>query len=231
MVYHLTGGSRDYDPSLQAEPSTTWQEMDGDFAQVFVNDPTPDGGGRISRVTYHVGRPIIVDQNIPTKLRRGGPNIKRAKLLDVNRYSGSLDLVNQTFKDIVEEFEPGVHQFFPMDYFDAKGEEKIGEGYLMIICQRLDTLHDTLCIPPRNDRGFVDRRNPAYADRDESLDRVVFSKEKIKGHHMWHDKFHGRSNLFSNALAERLIAANLSGLKAKNMARHRPYSRFIQRWS
>ena len=158
----------------------------------------------------HVGRPVIPDK-VPTKLKRSGPGIKRAKLLDVNRQSGGIDLVNQTFKDIVEEFEPGVHQFFPMEYFDAKGKEKIGEGYWMIICQRLDTLHDTLCIPPRNEKGFIDRRNPEYADRDKSLDRVVFSKDKVKGHHMWHDKFTS-GNLFSNALAERLIAADLSGL-------------------
>ncbi|PID36785.1 MAG: hypothetical protein CR993_03295 [Rhodobacterales bacterium] len=150
---------------------------------------------------------------MPTKLLRKGPGIKRAKLLDVNRWRGFL--VCQTFKDIVEEFEPGVHQFFPMEYYDSKGEKKIGEGYWMIICQRLDTLHDTLCIPPRNERGFIDDFNEEYADRDKSLDRVVFSKEKAAGYHMWHDKFYPGANLFSNELAERLIGAGLTGLYAK----------------
>jgi len=110
MVYSMSGGSTAYDPTLQAEPSNTFQEMDGDILKVVPANVTPDGGVQISKATLHVGRPVKVDDNIPTKLHRTGPNIKRAKLLDVNRKSGGIDLVNQTFKDIVEEFEPGIHR-------------------------------------------------------------------------------------------------------------------------
>lgn len=154
----------------------------------------------------------MVNDAIPTKLRRAGPGIKRAKLLDLNQYTGSLDLVNQTFKDIIEEFEPDMHQFFPIEYFDSKGKDKIGDGFLLVICQRLDTLHDTMCIPPRNDRGFIDKSNEDYKDRDKDLDRIVFAKNKVSGHHMWHDKFLSRPNLFSDVLGDRLIAAGLTGL-------------------
>ena len=45
MVYHMSGGNTDYDPSLGGLPSTTFQEMDGDFSKVFIVDPTRDGGG------------------------------------------------------------------------------------------------------------------------------------------------------------------------------------------
>ena len=169
------------------------------------------GGGRIARATRHVGRPVIVDENIPTKLKRGGPNIKRAKLLDANRQTGSFDLVCQGIKDIIEEYEPDIHQFFPMEYYDAKGKEKIGEGYWMIICKRLDSLHDSLCVPPRNERGFIDEFNEIYKDRDKSLDRAVFSKEKIAGHHLWHDKFRLGVNC-SDELGKRLVEADFSGL-------------------
>jgi len=213
MVYHMSGGNTDYDPSLGGLPSMTFQEMDGDFSKVFIVDPTRDGGGWFSGGSRHIGRPVIVDGNIPTKLKRGGPNVKRAKLLDVNRKTGGLDLVCQKFKDIVEEFEPDIHQFFPMEYYDAKGKEKIGEGFWMIICQRLDTLHDTLCFPPRNEKGFMDEFNEVYKNRDKALDRMVFSKEKVVGHHMWHDKFvAGPANLFSDELGSRLIEADFSGL-------------------
>ena len=213
MVYHLAGGNTDYDPTLMELPSTSFEAMDGNIDKFELEDSTQDDGGLIMRRSLSAGRPVRVDENIPTKLLRHGPGIKRAKLLDVNQWLGFL--VCQTFKDIVEEFEPGVHQFFPMEYFDAKGEKKIGEGYWLVICQRLDTLHDTLCIPPRNARGFMDWHNEALKDRDKSLDRVVFSKEKIRSHHMWKDKFHSPANLFSNELAERLIEAGLTGLYAR----------------
>lgn len=211
MVYHLSGGNTDYDPTLGELPSTYFSAMDGDISKVEIADVSPDGGGLIMARTYAVGRPLQISDAIPTKLLRGGPGLERAKLLDINFWQSGIGLVNESFKDIIEEFEPDIHQFFPMEFFDASGKNKIGEGYWMIICQRLDTLHENLCFPPRNAKGFIDRRNPAYADREKSLDRIVFSKDKVAGHHVWHDKFL-RGNFFSNPLAQRLVAAQLTGL-------------------
>lgn len=93
----------------------------------------------------------------------------------------------------------------------------IGSGYYMIICKRLITLHDTLCIPALDEKGryslFDDNNeDPAYKNRDRSKDQIVFSTEKIGSHHMWHDRAVTSACLFSDALAERLIAENLSGL-------------------
>jgi|GEM_PF-6733824 len=54
MVYHMSGGNTDYDPSLGGLPSTNFQEMDGDFSKVFITDPTRDGGGLVFwRITPH----------------------------------------------------------------------------------------------------------------------------------------------------------------------------------
>ncbi|UWQ36907.1 MULTISPECIES: imm11 family protein [Leisingera] len=217
MVYSMAGGSTACDPTLDGEPGNYFEGMDGDLGAAEVADTTPDGGTRIGKASWHVGRSVIAGKNFPTKLKRSGPGIKRAKLLDVNRQTGGLDLVNQAFKDIVEEFEPGMHQFFPMEYYDSKGKVKIGDGYWMVICQRLDTLHDTLCVPPRNERGFIDEFNEEYKGRDKSLDRIVFDKGKVPGHHMWHDKFLPMSFLFSNTLAERLIEAGLTGLSYRRL--------------
>ena len=124
-----------------------------------------------------MGRAVKPD-NVPTKLRRTGPPVSRAKLLDVNAQTGSLDLVCQTFKDIVEEFEPDVHQFFPMTYYNSKGTEVIGEGYFMVICQRISTLHETLCVPPLDELGRYltpsIRQSPEYQASDKTLDKKVF---------------------------------------------------------
>ncbi|UOA28617.1 DUF1629 domain-containing protein [Pseudosulfitobacter sp. DSM 107133] len=211
MVYHLAGGNTDYDPTLKGLPSNAFVGMDSSFTDVAVADTTADGGTRIMKSSWHVGRPVS-PETVPTKVRRTGPPVSRAKLLDVNSQTGALDLVSQTFRDIVEEFEPAIHQFFPVTSYDSRGKEVIGEGYFMIICQRLSTLHDTLCVPPLDESGMYNRFSETHKDRDKSLDRVVFSKEKIGDHHMWHDKFLARHFLFSNALTERLFAANLTGL-------------------
>ena len=215
MAYGMGGGNRNYDPSLKGLPSNSFVGIDGELSDVEVADLTPDDGGRILKSFWHVGR-AVKPETVPTKLRRTGPPVSRAKLLDVNAQTGSLDLVCQTFKDIVEEFEPDVHQFFPMTYYNSKGTEVIGEGYYMIICQRISTMHDTLCVPPLDERGYYlprsIRDSPEYQASDKTLDKKVFSSEKIGSHHMWRDWKSSRTCMFSNALGERLIAANLSGL-------------------
>jgi hypothetical protein len=53
---------------------------------------------------------------------------------------------------------------------------KIGEGCLSIICKRLDTLHDTACLPGRNQRGFTKR-----ASAGETMEIVRYAG-KIAGH-------------------------------------------------
>jgi hypothetical protein len=215
MAYGMGGGNRNYDPSLKGLPSNSFVGIDGELSDVEVADLTPDEGGPIMRSSWHVGRAVKPD-NVPTKLRRTGPPVSRAKLLDVNAQTGSLDLVCQTFKDIVEEFEPDVHQFFPMTYYNSKGTEVIGEGYFMVICQRMSTLHETLCVPPLDERGRYltpsIRQSPEYQASDKMLDKKVFSPKKIGSHHMWRDLKSPGECMFSNALGERLIAANLSGL-------------------
>ena len=215
MAYGMGGGNRNYDPSLKGLPSNSFVGIDGELSDVEVADLTPDEGGPIMRSSWHVGRAVKPD-NVQTKLRRTGPPVSRAKLLDVNAQTGSLDLVCQTFKDIVEEFEPDVHQFFPMTYYNSKGTEVIGEGYFMVICQRISTLHETLCVPPLDERGRYKstsvEESPDYQKRDKSLDRKMYSTSKIGGRHMWRDIKNAGPFMFSNALGERLIAANLSGL-------------------
>ncbi len=183
MAYGMGGGNRNYDPSLKGLPSNSFVGIDGELSDVEVADLTPDEGGPIMRSSWHVGRAVKPD-NVPTKLRRTGPPVSRAKLLDVNAQTGSLDLVCQTFKDIVEEFEPDVHQFFPMTYYNSKGTEVIGEGYFMVICQRISTLHETLCVPPLDERGRYQirlqlRQSPEYqaTGQERWIERVYSTRE------------------------------------------------------
>ncbi|WP_057464079.1 DUF1629 domain-containing protein [Pseudovibrio sp. POLY-S9] len=202
MPFHITGGKQ---PETD-DSTTSFDELDGDRKQICLVDPAPDGGALIMPSSMEVGRPILPD-HVPTKLERVNCSIKTRPLLDFNRWRG-ITLVPQAFKDILEELEPNTHQFFPMDYFE--GADKIGEGYLFIFCKRLDTLHDTACWPERDARGFIPR-----PPRSKEA-KVVFSKEKIAGHHAWVDKF-ARGRRISDEFAERLQALNLTGLNYNPM--------------
>ncbi|MCW3780078.1 imm11 family protein [Defluviimonas salinarum] len=196
MVYHISGGKyvTDY---LGSQPG--YKALDGDIDKVEIVDPTPDGGGLITRRGLKSGRPMKPD-HMPTKLQRIGRGLDIFPLLDVDSYTSCL-LVNQTFKDILEELEPGVHQFFPMEIFIK--DEKVGDRYWLNICNRLDTYHPTLTYP-RNERGFFE---PVKGEPFS----VVFSVDAIGNHHAWHDKF-GQGTYISDTFAERLQAAVLSGL-------------------
>lgn len=201
MAYYVMSGMRSEDQEAECEYSVYFKWMDGDFDRVDVCDRTPDGGAPITRT--HSGRRMAPD-NMPTKIKRINPNRKSVPLLDVERWTGCF-LVNHTFKDILEEMEPDVHQLFPMEIFEK--DEKIADYYWLNVCNRLDTYHPELTYP-RNARGF-------YKPKKGEPASVVFSTDAIGDHHCWIDKFAGSSTgvFMSDQLVERLRAAGLTGLK------------------
>jgi len=195
MVYNIAGGHYPGNP----DPEPYFENLDGDFMNLELVDRTPDGGRVL--IPKKSGRKIT-SHNVPTKVKRGGPGLKRLPLLDVNNVYSCL-MVNQTFKDILEELEPDVHQYFPMAVM-VKGE-KIADHFWLNICNRLDTVHKTSCIPPLNEYG---RWRPKTQSPENKL---VFDEKAIGGHHAWHDKFQG-GTFISEMFAERLQEAGVTGV-------------------
>jgi hypothetical protein len=191
-----------YPEILMSHP---WRNLDGDTWQLELIDESPDNGGRITPGSPQQGRPLK-DKNVPTRLERTGPTLQEYPLLDVISYSGSNLLACRAFRDLVEEMEPGVHQFFPMDLL-VNGA-KVATYYWFVCCTRIATLSAEHCYPPLNERGFF----KASRFGQQQNDRLVLSREKIGAHHAWVDKFHGVL-FFSNAFAERLKALELSGVR------------------
>lgn len=190
-----------YPEILMSHP---WRNLDGETQQLELIDASQDDGGRITLGSPREGR-AIKDKNVPTRLERTGPTLDEYPLLDVITYwSGNL-LVCKAFRDLVEEMEPGVHQFFPMDLL-VNGT-KVATYHWFVCGTRIATLSAEHCYPPLNERGFF-KASP-YGQQQN--DRLVLSRDKIGAHHAWVDKFLG-ALLFSNAFAERLRALKLSGL-------------------
>ena len=195
MVYYVNAGIRSDDDKPLYGVYHNW--LDGDFDKVDVIDRTPDGGGMIAGINS--GRPVN-PEHMPTKAERHNGNNHAVPLLDVDSHSGSF-FVNHKFRDILEELEPGTHQFFPVEVFE--NGEKIADYYWLNICNRLDTYHPELTYP-RNERGFF----KPVAGQPASL---VFSSEAIGSHHMWVDKFAG-PQFISNEFADRIMSAGLTGI-------------------
>ena len=40
-----------------------------------------------------------------------------------------------------------------MTYYNSKITEVIGQAYYMLVCQPISTLHETLFVPPLDERG------------------------------------------------------------------------------
>lgn len=202
MVYHIFGG--DWDSSkVDDEAQHSWIEvLEGDINDIRLIDPTLDDGTLITKEGLGDGRPMMAE-GMPTKVVRKGVGLKIKPLVDAEAFYGQL-LVSDAFKEIVEELEPGVHQFFPMELY--VGDEFQRTDYFFNICNRLDTMDRELSFPI-NARGFF-----RPMGRDDY--RLVFSKEKIGNHHAWRDKFvPGGATYFSNTLAQRLKEAGITGLR------------------
>ena len=128
-------------------------------------------------------------------------------------------LVSPRFRDLVERFEPGVHQFLPVRMFRHEDEvEPFDTFYWFVCCNLLDTLDPELTT--LNWRGSYDERmedglRRGYWSFDQSVEpkqKPVFSLAAIGDHHLWRDAYHVRNYVHcSDAFSDALLAAELTG--------------------
>ena len=183
---------------LPYTPGTEW--LDGKRKQIAYVDRTmdPDGDNPLFKPgRLNSGRRVHTE-HLPTRLRWGGPK-KRAP--DV--IWGAAFFVNDTFKDIVERFEPGVHQFEPVRFEFEDGTPFDQRMWFLHACNRLDTVS----------------RKHSTAEKSRifwkpETGTMVFSLDRIGDHHLWVDKHvYMPSGVFvSNALHDALIEADIKGL-------------------
>jgi len=222
LVYHIAGGHL-----AKKQHFTHWfKELDGDPEKVELENPTQDDGAPVTAI-WSAGRALKPD-HMPTRLIRGGPGPKQSPVLDVEAFYGGALLVRQPFKDLLEQLEPGVHRFFPMEvcikahdpatwqpedgfYKDPKGKtiklEKLADYWLLNICNRLDSYHPLTI--GRTARGFYNPRKLGVEGRE------VFSLDRIGRCHAWHDKF-AAGRYISDTFANLLQGAGLTGMFLKH---------------
>lgn len=132
----------------------------------------------------------------------------------------SVMLVSSRFRDLVEQFEPGIHQFLPVEMYHSEADaEPFDEFYWFVCCNLIDSLD------PENTtytwRGFYDERMEDGLRRgrwnfDQSVEpkqRPVFDLKAINGSHLWRDPYiNARTTVYcSNEFGTALSKSGLSG--------------------
>lgn len=131
--------------------STSYDEIDGDLDDIELGDMTPEYGRRIfpSRLLSYGRR--INRHNLPTIV---GIKNGNAPITEVGSVRGACQFVSQIFVEIAEEFEPGLHQLFPMQVVRKrlqvvrKDETNLVDRFWLNVCTRLATVHPTESNPP-----------------------------------------------------------------------------------
>lgn len=138
--------------------------------------------------------------------------------------------VSERAKQLIEQFELGVHQFLPVEFFDIGGNF-MESRWFFVCCNRLDTVD-------RNEtRGLflktfasgtkkwfhVDdlrRRNemnlvPRGYDFSQPA-KLVFNRKQIGGAHLWVDRLLRLPSVYvSDGFIAACVAAGMTGLKAE----------------
>ena len=183
-----------------------WVPLDGDIDKVELADDTQDDGLIVHAKHLSCGRPVRTE-HVPTTWRYSPSS--RALQRDAGYYHGQTMWVSPRLREIIEARDPGVHQFFPMRVL-YRGKE-MPPRYWMIVCHRLDTLVDDVCIPPINPtfRGYS--RSTTRGGFTAPDWRVAYDEARLGGAHLFVDKRWYNLSV-SDALAADIAAAGLEGV-------------------
>lgn len=212
MVYYL--GAK---PTLGHYANT--KLLDGDPRKIEVADVTPDAGFDLTTSRAYPanqGRAIRTE-HVPTRIQWQ----ERAPVPDVEIQHGMI-IFPERFREIVETFEPGVHQFLPVTYVDRSGNI-LAQRHYFIACNRLDSVdrthttgfllwRDCRWIPIGDFiRNMPDLIPPGFDTSKPP--RQVFNCAQIGDSHAWCDMFAPMSGVhLSNRLGDAIKAEAFSGI-------------------
>lgn len=127
--------------------------------------------------------------------------------------------VSQELIGIIEDLEPGVHRYWPIELFQPDGA-LTEPRWLVNICNRLDTIavaqSDVVLLktPKGTPTQIAPRFTPLVVSREGSgPQHLVMSKEKISSHCLWCEPLYGNHIFISDQLADAFRANGVDGLQ------------------
>ena len=120
---------------------------------------------------------------MPTHANAKHPKTARKRNPSVTKLSGGIWGISDEVKEIVERFEPGVHQFFPLDITYPDGTNPPFRYNIMNIHRRVEALDFERsaangCVIKDATRSFPYRRW-------STSPKCVFRRSVVEGLHLW----------------------------------------------
>lgn len=137
-------------------------------------------------------------------IERGGKSLGSLIML-----SNRMLAVEEALKAIIERLEPGVHQFFPIEIMNRKGEAYSRPYYLLVIGQYFDSFlpneSDPHSFSKDGERGFF------HKEKKVDMAGLAFSKAVFGKAQLWRDRRMSREWLtcFSDELIAEITKAGL----------------------
>lgn len=208
MVYGLN-----VRPEWGFDPKVDWEGKNEPPRDIPALEPVNDGGvGGAGRL----GGIAVDGTNFPKWVKWTDPNGNPVPDFDNTPHLN----VSERTKQIIESLEPGVHQFFPVEYQDKRGNPT-GIRYWFNACNRLDSVdrqHSNMVLhrgwewtSPKN----VLRSGstlPNHIDVSKPA-KIVFNLQAIGDHHIWVDKHITSSIWISSKAADLFRSEGLTGLR------------------
>lgn len=136
--------------------------------------------------------------------------VKGKKLFDYNGYVENCRCVSQKFKDIVESFEPGQHQFVPVEVYHKDGTLYLGSFYYFVITHLIDSIDGTKGgikllgdIPPFGKLFTLDRASGITPSVQATI---------IDNRCAWYELRMSQQPFFSQKLVEELQRQKIKGV-------------------
>lgn len=128
----------------------------------------------------------------------GPPNGKN--LPDMIGMSGGPYVICPKLKEKIEELEPGIHEFFPLNVKRDNGSKEYGTYYLLYVTQAFDAViwDKTVFSGGPDNRGLAAAKKAAFQLRtNDNPGWCTLKREVIEGRHLWRAKVSDES-LFQN---------------------------------
>lgn len=151
--------------------------LDGDIKKVDIVDKSIDNGiNPLMRNDYFLCGRAVHPENLPAKMKVVGA---KHKLADYIRF-GPRFICSDAFRETVEQVEPGVHQFEPVELVWKNGATA-GNYFFVVFCNRISAIDESLTYPPLV--GPAKRWRPERKGED----RLVFSADRVAQNHFFYN--------------------------------------------
>lgn len=203
-------GAGDYLPSVRMMDFET--KIDHHFSNVMTDAERSEFDNWSVNLEHSVSKKFVYDRGRLSSFEQ--PEVIKffktpKNLASLIKLTDGLLAVDEQFKSIIEDLEPDVHQFWPLDFQLPRGKGIGRPYYAMVIHYHLDAF-----VPEESDEDAWRSGNGFYHARigtdKQTVNGLAILSSAVAGHHLWRDTKLSCPEVFmSDALKERVDASNL----------------------